>query len=108
VTSGEIRSIEGSREEDPGVSRQPEGWDGRTEPEAVASPVGVTPSRYDPGRSFERCPGPGFTFEIEVVAGEEGRELALEQARAIRELLVWVREQRTRNRKSHRPEDDGR
>jgi hypothetical protein len=70
--------------------------------------LAVTPSRYDPGRSFERCPGPGFTFEVEVVSGEEGRALALEQARAIRELLLWVREQRTRNKRSHRPEDDGR
>ncbi|MCA1701760.1 MAG: hypothetical protein LC808_00195 [Actinobacteria bacterium] len=70
--------------------------------------MGVTPSRYDPGRSFEPRPGPGFTFEIEVVSGEEGREVALEQARAVRELLLWVREQRTQNKKSHRPAEDGR
>lgn len=36
-----------------------------------------------------------FTFRVKVVSGEEGERLALEQARAIRELLLWVRSQRT-------------
>lgn len=106
MPSGEIRLIEGSRGE-PGACRQPGEWHGRIEPEAVASSLGVTPSRDDLGRSFKRPPGPGFSFEIEGISGEEGRALALEQARAIRELLLWVREQRTRNEKSRRPEDDG-
>ena len=35
-----------------------------------------------------------FEFEVKVVSGEEGRELRLEQARAIRELLMWFHEQR--------------
>jgi hypothetical protein len=35
-----------------------------------------------------------FTFEIETVRGEESRHLRKEQARAIRDLLMWVREQR--------------
>lgn len=35
-----------------------------------------------------------FTFEIQVVSGEEGKQLRLEQARAIRAFLMWMREQR--------------
>lgn len=35
-----------------------------------------------------------FTFEVEVFGGEEGKELRREQARAIRNLLLWVRQQR--------------
>jgi hypothetical protein len=37
----------------------------------------------------------GFSFEIRVVSGEEGRYLRLEQAQAIRALLFWMREQRS-------------
>lgn len=33
-------------------------------------------------------------FEVEVIKGEEGKHLALEQARAIAQLLLWVRSQR--------------
>jgi hypothetical protein len=35
-------------------------------------------------------PPPRFEFEVEVLRGEEGRELRLEQARAIRDLLMWL------------------
>ncbi|MBA2272783.1 MAG: hypothetical protein H0W21_02605 [Actinobacteria bacterium] len=49
-------------------------------------------------RSFVCCavrgepqPGPEFTFELIEISGEEGRELRLEQARAIRDLLLWAR-----------------
>lgn len=53
--------------------------------------MSVTPGRYArPDRSFQPQPPPEFTFEIEVVTGEEGRELRLEQARAIRALLQWA------------------
>jgi len=37
-----------------------------------------------------------FEFEILTVGGQEGRLLRLEQARAIRELLMWSREHRLR------------
>lgn len=53
--------------------------------------MSVSAGRYDPDRSFEPSSEPGFTFEIEVISGEEGRELRLEQARAIREFLLWLR-----------------
>jgi hypothetical protein len=33
---------------------------------------------------------PRLEFEVEVLRGEEGRKLRLEQARAIRNLLLWV------------------
>ena len=39
-------------------------------------------------------PPPGFEFEVEVLPGEEGRELRLEQARAIRDLLMWLQTHR--------------
>lgn len=42
----------------------------------------------------ERREGISFRFEIEVVGGEEGRQLRLEQARATQDLLSWVRDQR--------------
>lgn len=35
-------------------------------------------------------PPPRFKFEVEVLRGDEGRELRLEQARAIRDLLMWL------------------
>lgn len=45
-----------------------------------------------------RCGGEiEFMFELEVLSGEEGRQLRLEQARAIRDLLLWVRKQRLEN-----------
>lgn len=31
-----------------------------------------------------------FEFEVEVVGGEEGHEVRLEQARAIRDLFMWL------------------
>jgi hypothetical protein len=47
-----------------------------------------------------------FNFEIEVVTGEEGKRLRLEQARAIREFLKWLREHR--NHVSMAPSDQTR
>jgi len=35
-----------------------------------------------------------FSFEIDVVSGEEGRLLRLEQAHAIKIFLAWLREHR--------------
>jgi hypothetical protein len=56
--------------------------------------VSVTTTRYAPrNRSFETQPPPEFHFEVVVVSGEEGRELRLEQARAIRALLLWAKSQ---------------
>ena len=69
--------------------------------------MSVTPPRYDPDGSFERRPGPGFTFEIEVIRGEEGKHLALQQARAIAQLLLWVRSQR-RSHSGQRAKPNGR
>lgn len=56
--------------------------------------MNVSASRYGRDRSFEANPPPEFVFEIEVLTGEEGGQLRLEQARAIRDLLLWVRSQR--------------
>jgi hypothetical protein len=72
--------------------------------------VSVSGGRYDSDRSFEPQPEPEFSFEIELISGEEGRELRLEQARAIRELLLWsrakhaARSQESSRRKSPDPE----
>jgi hypothetical protein len=55
---------------------------------------GVSASGYHENRKFEPQPGPEFVFEIEVLTGKEGRQLRMEQARAIRDLLLWVRSQR--------------
>lgn len=35
-----------------------------------------------------------FEFEVEIVSGEEGQELSLKQARAIRHILTWVQQNR--------------
>ncbi|MHB1738605.1 MAG: hypothetical protein ACYCXA_03820 [Actinomycetes bacterium] len=35
-----------------------------------------------------------FSFEVHLVAGEEGAELRVTQARAIKELLAWARTER--------------
>ncbi len=35
-----------------------------------------------------------FMFRVKLVSGEEGERLTIEQTRAIRELLVWVRQSR--------------
>ncbi len=42
-----------------------------------------------------------FTFRAKVVSGEEGEALAIEQARAIRELLLWVRQSRLASEADH-------
>lgn len=52
---------------------------------------------YDADWSYELPGGPRFTFRIKTVSGEEGEALAMEQARAVRELLLWVRSQRRTN-----------
>jgi hypothetical protein len=49
------------------------------------------------------------TFRVKVVSGEEGEHVALEQAAAIRELLLWVRQRRLEDRANqslHRTEHD--
>jgi hypothetical protein len=71
--------------------------------------VNVSAGRYDSDPSFEPQPEPEFSFEIELISGEEGRELRLDQARAIRELLLWSQSRRARSygssrRKSPDPE----
>lgn len=70
-----------------------------TAPQIVGAAMSrVSASGYDDSRSFQPQPGPEFVFEIEVLTGEEGRQLRLEQARAIRDLLLWVRSQRRAGR----------
>jgi hypothetical protein len=39
-------------------------------------------------------PRPRFQFEVEILRDDEGRELRLEQARAIKDLLMWLQTQR--------------
>ena len=41
-------------------------------------------------------PPPRFRFEVEVLRGDDRRELRLEQARAIRDLLMWLHTHRGR------------
>lgn len=58
----------------------------------------MSPSRSIlPGEppGFEPKEEPRFVFEIEAVSGAEGEELEMEQARAIRDFLLWLKEQRT-------------
>jgi hypothetical protein len=55
--------------------------------------------RY-PRSPFEPANRPAFRFEVVVVSGEEGAELRVEQARAIKELLEWLAIKRPR----HQPE----
>lgn len=43
-----------------------------------------------------------FEWQIEILTGEEGAELRLEQARAIRDLLLWVKRHRQKG-----PDPDG-
>jgi Transposase len=43
------------------------------------------------GRGRRARPGPpGFTFEVQLVGGEEGRRLEQEQTEAIIEVLAWL------------------
>ena len=43
------------------------------------------------GRGRRARPGPpGFTFEVQLVGGEEGRQLEQEQTEAIIEVLAWL------------------
>ena len=62
----------------------------------VAPPVSSgddSASRYHRGRGRPPDPDPGLVFEVEIVSGEEGRRLRMAQAEAIRDLLVWIREE---------------
>jgi hypothetical protein len=62
----------------------------------VGSPVDSgddSASRYHRGPGRRPDPDPEFVFEVEVVSGEEGRRLRMGQAEAIRDLLVWIREE---------------
>lgn len=43
---------------------------------------------------FEAKEEPEFVFEIEAVSGPEGQELELVQARAIRDFLLWMKQQK--------------
>lgn len=52
------------------------------------------PDELGPGIHEATHAGIHFTFRAKVVSGEEGEALAIEQARAIRELLLWVRQTR--------------
>ena len=45
---------------------------------------------------FEPAGEPTFSFEVHLVADEEGAELRATQARAIKELLAWARTERAR------------
>ena len=56
--------------------------------------MAVRSSKYHrSSEGFDR-PAPECVFEIDVVSGEEGRGLRIEQARAIREVLACLRESR--------------
>jgi hypothetical protein len=68
--------------------------------------MGTSPSSSIlPGGSneFEPKAEPEFVFEIESVSGPEGEELELEQARAIRDFLLWLKDQRTRSIRGEEP-----
>lgn len=45
--------------------------------------------------------GTHFMFRVKVFSGEEGQALAIKQARAIRELLLWVRQTRLAREADH-------
>ena len=44
-----------------------------------------------PARNLRLASVPEFEWQIEAVAGAEGRELRAQQAAAIKELMEWLR-----------------
>jgi hypothetical protein len=64
------------------------------------------PSRH-PQRSGARAggPPPGWSVEIVLLGGEEGRRLDALQAAAIKEVLGWLHSQRQRQATNPTPDD---
>ncbi len=60
---------------------------------------GVSAAGYDAAR-FEPKAAPDFIYEIEVLSGAEGKEIDIEQARAIRDFLLSVRAKRLKEVRS--------
>ena len=61
-----------------------------TERSAVLS-TGAS-SRKGRARNLTLATAPAFSWEVERVPGAEGRELRLQQAAAIKELIRWLRQ----------------
>ena len=79
-----------SSNRDPAPSRPPRGpGRQRSTPDASASAQRRGRPRLDDRRPLN------FTFTVTLVDGERGRQLALVQARAIREVLTWWATQNT-------------
>lgn len=55
--------------------------------------MSVSGGRYDAGRGRGARP-PESVFVIKTVSGEEGVQLELQQARALRAVLMWLAERR--------------
>jgi hypothetical protein len=55
-----------------------------------------------------RRPQLRFELEVEVVTGEEGRELRLAQARAIRDILMWLQQENAATSSDPRSTGSGR
>jgi len=51
----------------------------------------------DSRERFAQAETPGLVFEVIIVRGAEGRRLAAEQARAIREVIEWLARRRSGN-----------
>jgi hypothetical protein len=69
------------------------GWS-ETSPGQIARPEPeiFSAGRSDSDRSLEPQSEPEFSFEIELISGGEGRELRLEQARAITQSIDNLRD----------------
>lgn len=51
----------------------------------------------DSPERFAQAEPPGLAFEVIIVGGAEGRRLAAEQARAIREVIEWLARRQSSN-----------
>jgi hypothetical protein len=51
----------------------------------------------DSQERFTQAEPPGLVFEVLIVGGAEGRRLAAEQARAIREVIEWLARRQSSN-----------
>ena len=55
------------------------------------------PGHDDSRERFAQGEPPELVFEVIIVRGAEGRRLAAEQARAIREVIEWLARRRSNN-----------
>jgi hypothetical protein len=110
---GPARRTRHRRAPNKGPSRPP--GPGDLDGAAVASPaldmLGAALASCDPPRHPQRSgaravgPAPGWSVEVVLLGGEEGRRLDALQAAAIKEVLGWLHTQRQRQATNPTPSD---